>query len=54
MTMTVVQGWVEIALLVLILLLLWDIGSRLRDIRGDTSQAKDSLVAIQEEARRQR
>jgi hypothetical protein len=52
--MTVQQGWIVIGLLVLVLLFLWDIGSRLRDILGDTSQAKDSLLAIQDEGRRQR
>ncbi len=42
-----------VGLLVVIALFLWDIGSRLRDILSDTTQAKDSLLALQEQARRQ-
>lgn len=53
MTVTVLQGWIMVGLLVVIALFLWDIGSRLRDILSDTTQAKDSLLALQEQARRQ-
>ncbi|HLX23567.1 MAG TPA: hypothetical protein VKR38_09505 [Usitatibacter sp.] len=52
--MTVLQGWIIVGLLVLVVLFLWDIGSRLRDILADTTQARDSLLAIQEQGRRQR
>ena len=52
--MTVLQGWIVIGLLVIALLFLWDIGSRLRDILRDTSQTRDSLLAIQDQGRHQR
>ena len=51
--MTMLQGWIVVGLLILVVLFLWDIGSRLRDILADTTQAKDSLLALQEQARRQ-
>ena len=52
--MTVLQGWIVIGLLVFALLFLWDIGSRLRDIFRDTTQARDALLAIQDQGRKKR
>ncbi len=54
MDMNALQGWIVIGLLAFIVLLLWDIGSRLRDIFADVTQAKDSVVALEDDARLRR